>query len=196
MAIYSALTPEYLQTRLEVINRAALVVVDANLTEEALRFIGQNVTVPVFADPVSTPKCRHLNGVLNAAAGIKPNRPEASLMTGVEIRTDDDLAAAAAVFHAKGVQNVFISLGGRGVYYDNGEEKGILPIFGGEIINTNGCGDAFLAAAADGYLMGLTLKQCAQRGLAASCLCAQSESAVSPLINTEDVTKLSQYKED
>lgn len=190
MAIYNALTPEYLQTRLEVINRAALVVVDANLTEEALCFIGQNVTVPVFADPVSTPKCRHLNGVLNAAAGIKPNRPEASLMTGVEIRTDDDLAAAAAVFHEKGVQNVFISLGGRGVYYDNGEEKGILPIFGGEIINTNGCGDAFLAAAADGYLMGLSVQDIARRGLAASALCAQSESAVSPYMCTEAIDRI------
>ena len=71
-----------------------------------------------------------------------------------------------------------------------------MPIIPGPIRNTNGCGDAFLAAAADGYLMGLSLRQCAQRGLAASCLCAQSESAVSPLINAEDVTYLSQYKED
>ena len=190
MAIYEALTPEYLRTKLDFINRAALVVVDANLTAEALSFIGQNVTVPVFADPVSTPKCRHLNGVLTVAAGIKPNRPEASLMTGVNIRSDSDLAAAAAVFHEQGVQNVFISLGGRGVYFDNGEESGILPIFAGDIINTNGCGDAFLAAAADGYLMGLSVRDIARRGLAASSLCAQSESAVSPHMCSEAIDRI------
>lgn len=180
MAIYGALTPDFLRTRLEVINRAALVVVDANLTEEALAFLGRHVTVPVFADPVSSPKCRHLAGVLGIAAGVKPNRPEASLMTGVDIQSDDDLPRAAAVFHEKGVKNVFISLGGRGVYFDDGAERGILPVFAGDIINTNGCGDAFLAAAADGYLTGLSVRQIARRGLAASALCARSESAVSP----------------
>ena len=185
MGIYEAITPEFLRTRLDVINGAALVVVDANLSGEALAFLGENVTVPVFADPVSTPKCRHLKGVLKIAAGIKPNRPEAALMTGVEIRTDDDLPAAAAVFHERGVKNVFISLGGRGVYFDDGAVRGILPIFGGDIINTNGCGDAFLAAAADGYLMALSVRDIARRGLAASSLCARSESAVSPHMTTE-----------
>jgi len=190
MGIYDALTPQYLQTKLDIINRAALVVVDANLTGEALTFLGSHVTVPVFADPVSSPKSRHLMGVLPIAAGIKPNRPEASLMTGVDIQTDEDLAKAASVFHDLGVRNVFISLGGRGVFFDNGVDRGILPIFGGDIINTNGCGDAFLAAAADGYLMGLSVRQIALRGLAASSLCARSESAVSPHMCTETIESI------
>ncbi len=185
MAIYEALTPEFLRTRLDVINRAQLVVADANLSEEALAFLGQHVTAPVFADPVSSPKARHLMGLLNMTAGVKPNRPEASLMTGVDIRTDDDLSLAAAAFHRMGVKNVFISLGGKGVYFDDGEERGILPVFAGEIINTNGCGDAFLAAAADGYLMGLSVREIARRGLAASALCARSESAVTPHMSSE-----------
>ena len=187
MAIYDALTPEFLASRLDVINHAALVIADANLTAEALAFLGKNVTVPVFADPVSTPKARHLEGVLPIAAGVKPNRPEASLLTGVDILTDDDLPRAAAAFHEKGVQNVFISLGGRGVYYDNGQERGIQPIFGGDIINTNGCGDAFLAAAADGYLAGLSVSEIAKRGQAASALCARSNSAVSPHMSQENL---------
>ena len=187
MAIYEAITPDFLRTRLEIINRASLVVVDANLSAEALAFLGRHVTVPVFADPVSSPKARHLSGVLPITAGIKPNRPEASLLTGVDIRSDDDLPLAAAAFLEKGVRNVFISLGGRGVYYDNGEERGILPVFAGTILNTNGCGDAFLAAAADGYLEGLSIREIALRGLAASALCARSESAVSPHMSVENL---------
>lgn len=190
MGIYDAITPDFLRTRLDVINRAQLVIADANLTAEALAFLGDNVTVPVFADPVSTPKACHLKGILKIAAGIKPNRPEASLMTGVDIRSDDDLSAAADAFHAMGVQNVFISLGGRGVYFDDGEDRGILPIFAGDIINTNGCGDAFLAAAADGYLSGLSVCEIAQRGLAASSLCARSESAVTPHMSTEAIQSI------
>ena len=87
-------------------------------------------------------------------------------------------------------KNVFISLGGDGVYYDDGTDRGILPIIPGPIHNTNGCGDAFLAAAADGYLMGLSVRDIARRGLAASSLCAQSESAVSPHMSTEPIDRI------
>lgn len=180
MAIYDALTPAFLQTKLEVLNAASLVVADGNLSAEALAWLGKNVTAPLFADPVSVKKAAHLTGALQALTAVKPNRPEASLLTGVDIRTHDDLPRAAAVFHEKGVQNVFISLGGDGVFYDDGESHAILPIITGEIINTNGCGDAFLAAAADGYLLGLGIREMAMRGLAASSVCARSESAVSP----------------
>ena len=129
-------------------------------------------------------------GVLRAATAIKPNRPEASLLTGVDIRTHEDLPKAAQAFFEKGVKNVFISLGGEGVYFDDGQDRGILPIIPGPIRNTNGCGDAFLAAAADGYLMGLSVRQIALRGLAASSLCARSESAVSPHMCTETIDSI------
>ena len=190
MGIYDSITPAFLQTRLDVINRARLVIVDGNLSAEALSFLGRTVTAPIFADPVSVKKAAHLKGVLRAATAVKPNRPEASLLTGVDIRTHEDLPKAAQAFFEKGVKNVFISLGGEGVYFDDGQDRGILPIVPGPIRNTNGCGDAFLAAAADGYLSGLTLRQTAQRGLAASSLCARSESAVSPLMCAETLDSI------
>lgn len=187
MAIYEALTPTFLSTRLEVLNHASLVIVDGNLSSETLTYLSRNVTAPIFADPVSVKKAHHLSDALHAVTAIKPNRPEATLLTGVEIHTHDDLPKAAQVFLRKGVQNVFISLGGDGVYYDDGADRGILPVISGPIHNTNGCGDAFLAAAADGYLSGLDIRQIAQRGLAASSLCARSESAVSPFMCAETI---------
>ena len=48
MGIYEAITPEFLRTRLDVINGAALVVVDANLSGEALDFLGENVTALII----------------------------------------------------------------------------------------------------------------------------------------------------
>ena len=62
------------------------------------------------------------------------------------------------------------------------------PIFGGNIINTNGCGDAFLAAAADSYLAGYPVSEIAKRGQAASALCARSNSAVSPDMSAENLS--------
>lgn len=187
MAIYDALTPAFLRTRLEVLNRAALVVLDANLSREALTYLAQNVKAPLVADPVSVKKAEKLRDALPHLVAMKPNRPEASLLTGVVIHTRDDLPRAAEAFFRLGLKNVFISLGSEGVYFDDGHERGILPCFAGEIVNTTGCGDAFLAAAADAWLDGCTLKNMALRGLAASSICARADAAVSPLIHPEAI---------
>lgn len=190
MGIYEAITPEFLATRLDVINQARLVVVDGNLSSEAIAYLGQHVTAPVFADPVSVKKAGHLQGALRGMTALKPNRPEASLLTGVDIASHADLPAAAQAFFALGVKNVFISLGGGGVYFDDGEDRGVLPIVAGSIRNTNGCGDAFLAGAADAWLQGFSLRRVAQWGLAAASLCARSESAVNPNMSHEALKQL------
>lgn len=196
MAIYEALTPEYLSTKLEVLNRAALVIADGNLSGETLAWLGQHVTAPLVADPVSVKKAPHLSGALPFLSALKPNRSEASLLTGVAIHSHQDLPKAAQAFFEKGVKNVFISLGGEGVYFDDGSDRGILSCIPGSIINTNGCGDAFLAAAADGLLEGCSLRQCAMRGLAASNICAQSESAVNPMMSAEALMHVLENEED
>ena len=196
MEIYDAITPAWLETKLDVLNHAQMVIADCNLSEAALAFLAERVTVPLAADPVSVKKAVHLRGALHNLVFFKPNRPEASLLSGVEIRTHDDLPLASKALRECGVKNVFISLGGEGVYFDDGTESGILPCVPGPIHNTNGCGDAFLASAASSWLDGHSLKNCALRGLAASSLCARSESAVSPLVTPENIAELVKCKED
>lgn len=192
MAIYDALTPAYLSTKLEVLNRASLVVVDANLPPESLAFLAANLTPPLFADPVSVRKAGRLHEILSRLTAMKPNRPEASLLTGVEIQSNADLPRAAEAFFSLGLKNVFISLGGEGVYYDDGHERGILPCFPSPVVNTTGCGDAFLAAVACAWQDGHTLREMALRGLAASAICACTDSAVSPLITPDAIESMVQ----
>lgn len=192
MAIYDALTPAFLKTKLEALNHAALVVVDANLRPDAIDFLAENVKAPLFADPVSVKKAEKLRGALGRFIAMKPNRPEASLLTGVPIRTHDDLPRAAEAFLRAGMPNAIISLGGEGVYFDDGHERGILPCFKGPIVNTTGCGDAFLASAASAWLEGCSLREMALHGLAASAVCARADSAVSPLISPETISTILQ----
>ncbi len=196
MAIYEALTPEVLSSRLDVLNRAALVIADGNLSPETLLWLGQHVSAPLVADPVSVKKAHHLQGALPFLTALKPNRPEASLLSGVSIQSHEDLPKAAQALFQKGVKSVFISLGGEGVYFDDGSDRGILSCIPGALVNTNGCGDAFLASAADGILQGLSLRDCAMRGLAASHICALSTSAVNPDMSSEWIEAVLSRKEE
>jgi pseudouridine kinase len=188
MAICDELTPARLEPLLPVLNHGSMVIADANLPEETLAWIARHVTVPVAADPVSVSKAARLKPLLSRLTLIKPNIPEAELLTGLQIQGEMNLGRAADALHRLGVQRVYISLGADGVWADDVREGGtIIPCAPGSIVNTTGCGDAFVAAAADAYLNGLGTMEAARRALAASAICAEDSAAVSPRLSQEAI---------
>ena len=180
MAIVDQITPERLRPCLPRLNETDLVVMDANLPAEVLTFLSHEVRVPLLADPVSVKKAPRLSGALHGLLAIKPNVPEAEVLSGVTIRNDRDLAKAAEVLYASGVRNVFISLGARGVHVYDGTDHETISCIPGPVVNTTGCGDAFISASGYALLCGMTARKAARFGLAASSLCAQTSLAVDP----------------
>ena len=188
MAICDQLTPGKLEPLVPVLNRAAMVIADANLPEETLAWLGRTITVPLAADPVSAAKAARLVPLLPRLALVKPNVREAELLTGMEIRGDGDLGRASDVLHRLGVRRVYISLGARGVWADDPREGGaILPCLPGPVVNTSGCGDAFVAAAADAFLNGLGTMAAGRRALAAAAVCASDPAPVCPRLSPEAI---------
>ncbi len=187
MAVCSLLTPEKLEPVLPEINRGDLLIADANLPEETLAWIAGHVTIPVAADPVSAAKALRLRPLLSRLIFLKPNLQEAELLAGFAPGTAGSCSRIADALHELGVSRVFLSLGARGVWADDGKEGALIPCFPGPVVNTSGCGDAFAAAAADAFLRGQGTMECARRGLAAAAICAEDPAAVSPLLSTEAV---------
>ena len=179
MSVCDRLTPEVIQPHLPQLRQAAMIVMDANLPEETIDYVASQVSCPLFADPVSVAKAGRLKAALRHLTMIKPNAAEASLLTGVTIDSREDLETAAGALLRRGLKYVVISLGGDGVYWHDGHRSGIQPCLPTPVINTNGCGDAFLAAAASSYLEHGTLADMVRCGIAGSAICAGSSSAVS-----------------
>ncbi|ETA74327.1 carbohydrate kinase family protein [Ligilactobacillus equi] len=187
MKICEKITPSFLAQRLDFINQAELVMVDANLPAESIIWLGEYVTVPIFADPVSVSKAPRLQPILNKIDTIKPNRLEAELLTGVEIKTNLDVEVAARKLIELGVKNVFISLGADGILAANKDEVVHVGTFTKEIINGNGAGDCSTATIIWCRHQGLTdLEDICRRTQAAASIALASEKSV-PDINPEQV---------
>ena len=180
MEIVRHITPEYLFDVLDEINAADAVVIDANLYPETLRFIGENVTAPLYADPVSTAKAERLKPILGKLHAIKPNDLEAMSMTGKH----DPESAAKALLEA-GVQRVFVSLGENGmIAAENGKLKHF-PCGRVNLINATGCGDSATAALVWAGVQGFDTEQSVAAAMKAAAVTMEYGAAVSPYMSAE-----------
>ena len=187
MEICKKITPAYLAAQLPLLQNAQVVVADTNLPEESLQYLADNCTVPLFVDPVSTVKAKKLLPILGKVHTLKPNRLEAELLSGVAIHTRADLDRAADVLLDKGLHRLFISLGSEGVYAAMGQQRLVLPNLPGSMVNTTGCGDAFMAALVWAYLEGMDLEQTALAGLAAGSIAMESSQTINPALSASAV---------
>jgi pseudouridine kinase len=132
---------------------------------------------------VSTVKAEKLKPILHKIHTLKPNRLEAQLLSGVEICTKDDAQKAAEALLERGVQRVFISMGADGVFAADRHGQLWLQNLPGNMVNTTGCGDAFMAALVWAYLQQLDLKQAALAGLAAGSVAMESAETINPAMS-------------
>ena len=182
MSIYEQITPAYLASHLPFLNNAQLIVIDTNLPEKTIEWIVENCRVPIFADPVSTAKTEKLHGVLGKIHTLKANRLEAEKLTGIPLTSRNNLERAADVLLASGLRRIFISLGADGVFAADRRDRVLLPCLPGKVVNTTGCGDAFMAAVAWAYPEGISLENTARAGLAAASIAMESEETINPAL--------------
>lgn len=185
MEVCKKITPEYLSKNLALLQNAQVVVADANIPQESLEFLANNLFVPLFVDPVSTVKAEKVRKILPKIHTLKPNRIEAELLSGVKIKSEEDAEKAAKALIEKGVRRVFISMGAKGVFAATAKESLWHGIFPGKMVNTTGCGDAFMGALVWAYLEGMNLEDTAAAGLAAGSIAMESDETINPLMCEE-----------
>ena len=146
MTICSKITPEYIESLSDVINGAAAVVMDANLSTEAIAALKKICKVPIYADPVSTALAERIKPELEGIDTIKPNRLEAEYLTGMTIKTEADYKAAADAMLNMGVRRVFMSMGPEGMIAADKNNMYIVGEHPADVVCTTGAGDSAMAA--------------------------------------------------
>ena len=133
-------------------------------------------------------------GILEGMRGVtvcKLNETELELLTGTR-----DLMAGSRWILDEGPRLCLITLGPRGAYFNNGRAEGYVPAFSVKVVDSTGCGDAFLAGLVFGILeMGLppeALDEPALRDLvrfanAAGALTATRQGAMAALPTQAEV---------
>lgn len=194
MSVLQKMSVDFLESKAGVINGAKIITCDSGLPAETLLGILElfGDQQPVFVDPVSCAYAAKIKPFVGKFHTIKPNRMEAEILSGVEIRSDDDLKRACSVILEKGVQRIFVSLGEDGCFYMDQQgrqmHRKLKPL--DQMVNATGGGDAFMAAVIYSYLHDLDLDQTLDYALAAGLAAISHERTINPYISIDMLEKI------
>lgn len=174
------ITPEWLAKRIGDINMSDFIVADTNVTEDAIRWLMENVTAPLFIDGVSSTKAHRVVNALRKCKLPYLHTLKLNLKEALAVTETTTYADAAQALLNLGVAHVYITLGADGVYCRNAAEEWLFPVLPGEIVNVTGAGDAFLAGVVYAHAKGIGFPQTAQYGLMAARAALMSPKAVNP----------------
>jgi pseudouridine kinase len=192
MRILEKLTPALLATSKSLIQHAGVLIIDCNLTEDALAWLFSHAgNVPIFVDTVSAFKAPKIRNWLSHIHTLKPNRLEAEILSGMTIHCPEDAHTAAKWFHEQGVQRIALSMGSSGVYYSeiDGQSGWSTPL-SVNIVNVTGAGDAMMAGLASCWLEDMTLAESIRFAQGCSALTLSSELTNNPNLSNGSVQKL------
>lgn len=187
MTATDALGPDAVRESKDLLSRAALIVLDANLASPTLTAaltVAAVSRVPVVLDPVSVPKASRLAAVLAVERPIHtitPNADELAELTGRPTSRPAEAVSAARRLMERGVARVWVRLGPAGsMLVAAGADPVMLSPFPSEVVDVTGAGDAMLAAYCHALLANHPPELAAIHGQAAAALTVAAAETVRP----------------
>ena len=183
LEIADALDSDYLLEHEWLFENAALVVIDATISEEALDTLFElaaRYQAPVCADPTSPRLAGRLKKYIASLHLIVPNASEtAALCTLDEPATARESAIGTAQqLVSMGAKIAVVTLGERGLAYADSSGGGYLRAIQTEVVDSTGAGDAFSGAVIFGLLNDVPIDEAMRLGVAAASLTLLSQDTV------------------
>ncbi len=188
MATVSFVTPAYIYAHRALFKGAAMLVLDANLSPQALASAIQTARrhgVPVAIDPASTTLAPRVKKHLADLALIRPNLAEAQVLCGHPIHGRTEAMKAAQELVARGVGTAVITLAEKGLCYATSAGRGYIPAIRCEVVDYTGAGDALTAAIVYGLVNDLPLDEAMRLGVSAATLTLKCVDTVCPDLSLE-----------
>ena len=151
MDITASLNKELFIKKLSYINSFDYVVIDNNLSEEAIAYLLTHIKVPKIMDAVSAKKVVKLKQLIHLIDVLKVNKIELNELSKKEttIKQITDL-------QSRGLKNVLVTDSKNMIYLGSDKLHQEMPIEVDSIVNASGAGDAFLSGFIHGIIENAT----------------------------------------
>lgn len=146
----SELLPETLENHRSRIQQAKLIVLQLEIPLETVYHaiqMGEELGIPVLLNPA--PAHPELDiAYVKKCTYFAPNESELGILTGMPVKTVDEIKSAAVSLVHKGVQNLIVTMGDKGVLWMNAEKEVFIEAEKVKAVDTTGAGDSFIGCFA------------------------------------------------
>lgn len=184
----ATITPEDIATIAPKVKEAAYLLLQLEVNQEANEQVAKlakesGVRVIVNTAPYGVISDDFLKGCYL----VTPNEVEAEELTGIPVKDLESADQAAKVFMDKGVENVVITLGSRGVYICSNGVSQIVPAYVVKAVDTTGAGDAFNGGLLTALAEGKDLVEAARFANAVAALSVQRMGTTAAMPTKEEI---------
>jgi len=154
-----------------------------NITDAEIILMQLEIPMETIVAIAKNAKANHQRVILNPAPAqklddelldglflITPNETEASLLTGISVVDETTASQAATAFLNKGVQNVLITMGSQGAYFQNKNLSLMIDAPVVRAMDTTAAGDTFSGALAVAITENMDWKKSIQFAVKAASL--------------------------
>jgi ribokinase len=154
-----------------------------NITDAEIILMQLEIPMETIVAVAKNAKANHQRVILNPAPAqkldnelldglflITPNETEASLLIGIKVDDEATASLAARLFLNKGVQNVLITLGSQGAYFQNKNLSLMIDAPLVRAMDTTAAGDTFSGALAVAITQNMDWKKAIQFAVKAASL--------------------------
>lgn len=157
----SELLPETVEFYRDKIAEAKLIVLQLEVPLETVYKtidLGVEFDIPVLLNPAPANLDLDLEYVKKCVY-FAPNESELGILTGMQVTTLDEIKTAAASLIDKGVQNLIVTLGDKGVLWKTKEYEVVIEGKKVRAVDTTGAGDSFIGCFAHYLTKGYTVEE-------------------------------------
>lgn len=193
----ATLSKQDIDDNLDVIKESDIVIFQLEVPLETVCYaaeIAKKMGKMVILDPAPVPK-NFPDELYRHVDIIKPNETELGMLTGID-NPEEHLEKAAECLRKKGVKDVIVTLGEKGVYLDDkisGAER--IPAMKVQAVDTTAAGDSFTAALAIMLAEGKSLREAAKFANYVSAIVVTRKGAQSSIPTLEEVKRYIEQKE-
>lgn len=173
MNILRYFTPEFLKTKEELIKNSEIIVIDTNIPRESIEYIAnlKHGKQKLIVDTVSIKKAAKISNILDKIDVLKTNKLEIEALFDRTFRNKKEIRQAMRELIAKGVKNIYLTLGHEGVLAMNSKKSLKLPLpLIKNVVDVTGAGDIFTATLVFCTKNELSLSKTAKVSQAASTI--------------------------
>ncbi|WP_394234860.1 ribokinase [Niallia oryzisoli] len=148
------LLPAEIDKAAEQLKKCSVIVLQLEIPLETIYHaidFGVEHHIPVILNPAPASKELDFDYVCKCDF-FMPNETELEILTGMPVETEEQVRAAASYLIEKGVKNVIVTMGSRGVLWATKKQIQRVDAYRVDAIDTTGAGDAFIGCFTHYYV--------------------------------------------